>query len=30
VTKALAGTSLAELVKFANQHERKDPVVGRV
>jgi Rrf2 family transcriptional regulator, cysteine metabolism repressor len=30
VTKALAGTSLAELVKFANQHERKDTVVGRV
>jgi Rrf2 family transcriptional regulator, cysteine metabolism repressor len=30
VTKALAGTSLAELVKFANQHERKDPVVDRV
>jgi Rrf2 family transcriptional regulator, cysteine metabolism repressor len=30
VTKALAGTSLAELVKFANQHERKDSVVGRV
>jgi Rrf2 family protein len=30
VTKALAGTSLAELVEFANQHERKDTVVGRV
>ena len=30
VTKALAGTSLAELVMFANQHERKDTVVGRV
>jgi Rrf2 family transcriptional regulator, cysteine metabolism repressor len=30
VTKALAGTSLSELVKFANQHERKDTVVGRV
>jgi Rrf2 family transcriptional regulator, cysteine metabolism repressor len=30
VTKALAGTSLAELVKFANQHERNDSVVGRV
>jgi Rrf2 family cysteine metabolism transcriptional repressor len=30
VTKALAGTSLAELVKFANQHERNDTVVGRV
>jgi len=30
VTKALAGTSLAELVKFANQHERKDTAVGRV
>lgn len=30
VTKALAGTSLAELVKFANQHDRKDTVVGRV
>ena len=30
VTKALSGTSLAELVKFANQHEPKDTVVGRV
>ena len=30
VTKALAGTSLAELVKFANQNDRKDTVVGRV
>ena len=30
VTKALAGTSLAELVMFANQHERKDTVVGRI
>jgi Rrf2 family cysteine metabolism transcriptional repressor len=30
VTKALAGTSLAELVEFANQHERKDTVVGRI
>ena len=30
VTKALAGTSLAEAVMFANQHERKDTVVGRI
>ena len=28
VTKALAGTSLAELVKFANQHERSAPWPG--
>ena len=30
VTKALGGTTVAELVEFANQHERKDTVVGRV
>jgi Rrf2 family cysteine metabolism transcriptional repressor len=29
VTKALSGTTLAELVKFANQHEPKDTVAGR-
>jgi Rrf2 family protein len=29
VTKALSGTTLAELVVFANQHEPKDPVAGR-
>jgi Rrf2 family protein len=29
VTKALAGTTLAELVRFANQHERKSTVAGR-
>ena len=29
VTKALAGTTLAELVKFANQHEPKPTVAGR-
>jgi len=29
VTKALAGTTLAELVEFANQHEPKSPVAGR-
>jgi len=29
VTKALAGTTLAELVVFANQHERKRTVAGR-
>jgi Rrf2 family transcriptional regulator, cysteine metabolism repressor len=30
VTKALSGTTLAELVMFANQHEPKDTVAGRV
>jgi Rrf2 family cysteine metabolism transcriptional repressor len=29
VTKALAGTTLAELVTFANQHEPKPTVAGR-
>jgi Rrf2 family protein len=29
VIKALAGTTLAELVEFADQHERKDTVAGR-
>ena len=29
VTKALAGTTLAELVGFANQHESKRTVAGR-
>jgi Rrf2 family transcriptional regulator, cysteine metabolism repressor len=29
VTKALAGTTLAELVEFANQHEPKSTVAGR-
>jgi Rrf2 family transcriptional regulator, cysteine metabolism repressor len=29
VTKALSGTTLAELVMFANQHEPKDTVAGR-
>jgi Rrf2 family transcriptional regulator, cysteine metabolism repressor len=29
VTKALAGTTLAELVTFANQHESKSTVAGR-
>jgi len=29
VTKALAGTTLAELVVFANQHEPKSTVAGR-
>jgi Rrf2 family transcriptional regulator, cysteine metabolism repressor len=29
VTKALSGTTLAELVVFANQHEPKDTVAGR-
>jgi Rrf2 family cysteine metabolism transcriptional repressor len=29
VTKALGGTTVAELVQFADQHERKDTVSGR-
>ncbi|MGH2961392.1 MAG: RrF2 family transcriptional regulator [Solirubrobacterales bacterium] len=28
VTKALSGTTVAELVEFADQHERKDTVAG--
>jgi hypothetical protein len=28
VTKALGGTTVAELVEFADQHERKDTVSG--
>lgn len=28
VTKALAGTTVADLVEFANQHEGKSPVAG--
>jgi Rrf2 family transcriptional regulator, cysteine metabolism repressor len=29
VTRALGGTTVAELVEFADQHERKDTVPGR-
>ena len=29
VTRALGGTTVAELVQFADQHERKDTVSGR-